>query len=128
MNHRAFRWKNTSVLMLCFCAAPVIGYSRGTDAARGCYDTSAQASNGVPAGSNGERDAGSGAVFRLGFESIGENLDSRGSVAGFYEWRSPEALSLILEYRAWRHHFGSKSGDQNEYRLVSFSIMDVGVK
>jgi hypothetical protein len=74
------------------------------------------------------RDAGSWVGFRVGNQANGGALDERWAFSGFYEWRSPEAFSLVIDYQIWRQRFESWNGVENTSRLVTLGIMDLGFK
>lgn len=74
------------------------------------------------------QDSGPWVGLRTGFEANGGPLGDRWTFGGFYELRSPNAFSVVLEYHLWRQRFESSADNLQSQRLVTFGILDLGFK
>ncbi len=73
-------------------------------------------------------DRGPWVGLRAGFESNGGSLGDRSAFSGFYELRSPNAFSVVIDYQVWRQRFEASGDNLQSQRLVTFGILDLGFK
>ncbi len=74
------------------------------------------------------QDSGPWVGLRAGLESNGGNLSDRWTFSGFYELRSPNAFSVVIDYQLWRQRFEASGDNLQSHRLVTFGILDLGFK
>ncbi|MGA2623929.1 MAG: hypothetical protein ABSF91_08760 [Bacteroidota bacterium] len=64
----------------------------------------------------------------MGLQTNGGKLDERWTFSGFYELRSPNAFSVVIDYHVWRYRLVKWNGVENIENFSTQAILNLGFK